>query len=271
MRCVTVKINKMGIKTILKYLNYNLTSYTEHDLHSPFLYNLYIELIKNELPFDDFNQLNTIRKQLLKNPTYIEITDLGAGSKKITSNKRQVKKIAKHGIAQKKQAEFLYRLLNKFTPNTVIELGTSLGLTSLYLSKASSKSTIYTIEGCPNLTQFSTNLFKEHQSKNIISINGNFNTEFPKLLSRLDTLDFLYIDGNHAYDPTMNYFNMALEKKDSSSIFVFDDIYWSEEMQRAWKDICANKEVTLSLDLFYFGIIFFRKENKNKEHFVLKF
>jgi hypothetical protein len=69
----------------------------------------------------------------------------------------------------------------------------------------------------------------------------------------------------------MNYFKLALEKKNVNSIFVFDDIYWSEGMQKAWTEICAHKDVTLSLDLFYFGIVFFRTENKEKEHFVLKF
>lgn len=261
----------MEFKTILKYINYRLTSYTEHDLHSPFLYNFYMELIKNENPFNDFEDLNALRKQLQSNSTTIEITDFGAGSKKLNSNKRQIKQIAKHGIAQKKQAEFLYRLLNKFTPKTIVELGTSVGLTSLYLSKALPKSTIYTIEGCPALFQFSNKLFKTENAKNITSINGNFNIEFPKLLSKIDSLDFLYIDGNHAYEPTINYFKLALDKKNTNSIFVFDDIYWSEEMQKVWKEICAHKDVTLSLDLFYFGIVFFKTENKEKEHFVLKF
>ncbi|MES2762253.1 MAG: class I SAM-dependent methyltransferase [Bacteroidota bacterium] len=261
----------MELKTILKYINYKLTAYTEHDLHSPFLYNFYMELIRNEHPFGDFEELKDIRKQLLDDPTIIEVTDLGAGSKKIHSNKRSVNQIAKHGIAQQKQAEFLYRLLNKFAPATIVELGTSVGLTSLYLSKALPNSTVYTIEGCPNLFKFSTQLFKRRSAANIVSINGNFNEELPKLLSNLNSLDLLYIDGNHAYQPTMNYFKLALEKKNVNSIFIFDDIYWSEGMQQAWKEICSHKQVRLSLDLFYFGIVFFRTENKEKEHFVLKF
>lgn len=261
----------MELKTVLKYLNYRLTAFTEHDLHSPFMFNFYMELIKNNHPFNDFDELNIIRKQLQNNTSIIEITDFGAGSRKLKSNKRVINQIAKHGIAQKKQAEFLYRLINKFNPNTIVELGTSIGLSSLYLAKANSKSTLYTIEGCPNLFQFSKELFNENGIKNIHSINGNFNEAFPKLLSQINTLDILYIDGNHAYEPTMNYFNMALEKKNSNSIFIFDDIYWSDGMEKAWKEICAHPEVTLSLDLFYFGIVFFRTENKNKEHFVLKF
>ena len=261
----------MSLKTILKYINYKLTAYYEHDLHSPFLYNFYMELIRNKYPFGDFEELDKIRKELKTNTTTIEVTDFGAGSKKMTSNRRKISDIAKHGIAQKKQAEFLYRLINKFSPNTLVELGTSIGLTGLYLAKAAPKSTIYTIEGCPNLFQFSKNLFQQQGTKNIQSINGNFNTEFPKLLSQINSIDFLYIDGNHAYEPTIEYFKMALDKKHRNSIFVLDDIYWSNGMQQAWKEICEHPEVTVSLDLFYFGIVFFRTENKHKEHFVLYF
>lgn len=261
----------MSFKKILAYINYRLTSYTEHDLHSPFMYEFYMQLINNSNPFGDFEELKTLRKQLLKNTQVIEVTDFGAGSKKLNSNKRLVNQIVKHGIAPQKQAEFLYRLLNKFNPKTVVELGTSVGLTTLYLAKALPKASIYTIEGCPNLFQFSKALFKEKAVNNIQSINGNFNVEFPKLLDKMDSLDFLYIDGNHAYEPTMAYFKQALQKKQTHSIFVFDDINWSEDMQRAWKEICDNKEVTLSLDLFFFGIVFFRTEQKQKEHYVLKF
>lgn len=261
----------MELKRIFTYLNYRLTSYTEHDLHSPFLYNFYMELIKNEFPFGDFEELNLVRKELERDSTCIEYIDLGAGSKKLKTDKRLVKQIAKHGIAQKKQAEFLYRLLNKFAPATVIELGTSIGLSTLYLSKASPRSDIYTIEGCTDLVQFSKSLFNKYKVRNIQNITGNFDIAFPKLLESINSLDFLYIDGNHAYEPTIHYFNMALEKKNANSIFVFDDIYWSDGMRKAWTEICAHPEVTLSVDFFYFGIVFFRAEQRNKEHFVLKF
>lgn len=261
----------MELKRILKYLNYRLTAYTEHDLHSPFLYNFYMELIKNEFPFGDFEELTAVRKALELTNVNLDIVDLGAGSKKLKSDKRLVSDIAKHGIAQKKQAEFMYRLLNKFTPASVVELGTSIGLTTLYLAKASPRSDIFSIEGSPRVAEFAQKLCIQQEVHNIQIITGNFDTAFPHLLKSLSHLDLLYIDGNHSYEPTMRYFNMALEKKNANSIFVFDDIYWSEGMQRAWKEIAAHPEVTLSLDLFYFGIVFFRTEQKNKEHFVLKF
>lgn len=263
--------NKTMLQKLLKYINYQLTSCTEHDLHSPFLYNFYEELIKNENPFGDFDTLNELRTKLSKNNTSIAVTDFGAGSKKFDNSTRVIKEIYKHGIAPKKQAEFLYRLVNKFQPKTIIELGTSIGLTTLYFSKALPNSMIYTIEGCPNLYEFSKKNFIENNAKNITSINGNFNDKFPALLNEIENIDFIYIDGNHGYEPTLNYFEHSLKKINKNSIIVFDDINWSDDMQKAWQIIHQHPTVTLSLDLFYFGIVFFRTENKEKEHFILKF
>ena len=261
----------MNLKTVLKYINYKLTAYTEHDVHSPFVYDFYMELLKNKASNTDFLTLNALRKELEAKAETIEITDLGAGSRKLKSNKRKIGDIARHGIAQKKQAEFLYRLIHKFKPKTLIELGTSIGLTSLYLSKAATASHLYTIEGCPNLSAFSKAVFQKQEATNIDLRTGNFNEVLPTLLTEINSLDFIYIDGNHAYEPTMQYFNLALKKKNPSTMMVFDDIYWSSDMERAWKEIHSNPEVSLSMDFFHFGIVFFRTEQKNKEHFVLKF
>ena len=230
-----------------------------------------MQLVRNPNPFGDFEELKKLRKQLSVSAEMIAVTDFGAGSKKLNSTHRSIKQIVTHGIAPQKQAEFLYRFINFLNPKTVIELGTSVGLTSLYLSKAAPKAAVYTLEGCANLSRFSSELFKTHHVNNITSITGNFNDTLPTLLNALTTVDVLYIDGNHAYEPTMRYFELALQKKNDQSVFIFDDINWSEGMQQAWKEICSHPEVTLSLDFFFFGVVFFRREHKQKEHFILKY
>lgn len=261
----------MSATRLLKYLNYRLTAHTEHDVHSPFVYSFYQELIANASGYEDFKALDQIRKELKENQATIRITDLGAGSKKLNGNLRSISDIVRHGIARKKQAEFLYRLVKRFAPETMIELGTSVGLSSLYLAKAQAASTLYTIEGCPELSAFSKKQFEDQQVNNIICITGNFDEELPKVLSWQQSVDLVYFDGNHAYEPTLKYFRMALAKKHAGTIFIFDDIYWSAGMEKAWKEIHTHPEVSLSMDFFQFGIVFFRTEQKNKEHFVLKF
>jgi len=261
----------MSITRLLKYLNYRLTAHTEHDVHSPFVYRFYQELIAHPSPLEDFRKLDRLRKELQENQTIIRITDLGARSKTLDDNTRSISDIVRHGIARKKQAEFLHRLVKRFAPQTMIELGTSVGLSSLYLAGAQPSSTLYTIEGCPELSAFAQKQFGQQQARNIVSLTGNFDEELPKLLSSLERVDLVYFDGNHAYEPTLNYFKMALEKKHAGTILIFDDIYWSAGMERAWKEIHTHPEVSLSMDFFQFGIVFFRTEQKNKEHFVLKF
>lgn len=260
----------MNFKLIVDYINYRLTAATEHDLHSPFLYDLYMQLIKNKYKFYDFDRLNELRKKLAENTDEIEIQDFGAGSKKL-SNKRIIKDIVKHGNASQKQAEFFYRLINKFKPDTVIELGTSVGLTTLYFAYPSKKTQVYTIEGCKNTHAFANDFFEQVGVNNITSVCGVFDVELPKLLDQLNKIDVLYIDGNHTYEATIKYFKLALSKIHSNSILIFDDINWSNGMQKAWKEVCEHSSVKISLDFFHFGMVFFREEHKVKEHYVLKF
>lgn len=262
-------MSKIG--SVSKYIQYRRRAFTDHDLHSPFVFDLYTELIRNKWPHYDFEVLNKVRAQLLRDTGSIQVTDFGAGSRVFKSNIRQIKDIAHYGISQKKYAEFIYRLANKSAPANIVELGTSLGLSALYLARACPAATVYTIEGCENLFHFSETLFRRQQQANIMPILGHFDEAFPKLLSTLDHIGLLYVDGNHAYEPTMRYFSAALSKKNDHSIFVFDDIHWSDGMEQAWKEIRQHPEVTLTLDLFHIGIVFFRKEQKQKEHFVLRY
>lgn len=260
------------LNNISAYLNYYFRAKSAHGVHSPFVYKFITELLEswNE-DYYQFEELAEVRKKLSKNRSVIEITDFGAGSKVFKDNKRKISDLVKHGTSKKKFSELYFKLVNFSNSQFIVELGTSIGLNTLYLSRANSASTIYTLEGCSALATFSKQLFEEQNAKNIYLINDTFEKAFPKLLSEIPKLDFLYVDGNHNYQSTLNYFKMGLEKRHNHSVFVFDDINWNTEMQKAWEEIKKHPEVTLSIDLFYAGIIFFRKEQKQKEHFVLKY
>ena len=260
------------LNNISDYLKYYFSAKSAHGVHSPFVYKFITELLEghNE-DYYQFTELAGVRKNLSKNNSLIEITDFGAGSKIFNDNKRKISDLVKHGTSKKKFSELYFKLVNFTNSQFIVELGTSIGLNTLYLAKANSKSTIYTLEGCSQLSGFSKSLFEKENAKNIYLINDTFEKAFPKLLNEIPKLDFLYVDGNHNYQSTINYFKLGLEKKHHHSVFVFDDINWNEEMKKAWDEIKNHPDVTLSLDLFYVGIIFFRKEQKEKEHFVLKY
>lgn len=240
-----------------------------HGVHSPFVYALVENVFSNTFDFYAFNDLNKTRKQLQLNDAEFEITDLGAGSKKFASNKRRISDIAKHGVSSKKQSEIYFKLINYLKSEIIIELGTSIGLNTLYLKAAAPNGKLYTLEGSGALCSFAKRLFEEKKINGIQVIEGNFKDTLPLLFEKLETFDVLYIDGDHTYESTKNYFELALNKKHNNSVIIFDDIYWSSEMTKCWEYIKTHTEVKMSIDCFYFGIVFFKDEFKQKEHFKL--
>lgn len=240
-----------------------------HGVHSPFVYRLCEEVFYNSDSFYHFSNLNTVRESLLKDHRLLEIEDFGAGSKTFKGRYRKVSDIAAKGISGLKQSELLYKLSNFLNCRINIELGTSLGLNALYLASVNRQAEVITLEGSKQLVDFATNLSKAYKAENIRFVQGHFDSTFPTVLASVPHVDLLYIDGNHTYDATLRYFQMALSKKNEQSVFVFDDIYWSKDMTKAWQEIKNHPEVKLSLDSFHFGMIFFRKEFKEQQHLRL--
>ena len=214
--------------------------------------------------------MEDLRKKLLKSEKDFEHYDLGSGSSGIRSKRKFVKNIAKKSLLSPRYARFLFSLCNYFKPETIIELGTSFGITTLYLSQSKTDAVIYTIEGCSEISEIARDNFITANSTNINLITGPFDRELLKLLSKSGKADFVFIDGNHRKDPTLRYFKMCLEYKNENSVFIFDDIHSSNEMEEAWTNIKSDKEVSVTVDIFRMGLVFFRK-NIVKQDFVINY
>ena len=253
------------------YLHYLVSAKTAHHLHSPFLYELYTQVILNNDNYYAYSKMSSVRQELMQNQSVLNVTDLGAGSKVFLSNKRSVSDIAKHGMTKPKYAMLLFRLVEHFQCKNILELGTSLGLTTMYLAAPNPESVVLSFEGSSDLCNVANEQIRRRGFNNVEIIPGNFDVTFQDRVSQLNQIDFLFLDGNHRKEPTLRYFECALKKKHADSVFVFDDIHWSKEMYSAWTEVKNHSEVTLSIDLFQFGIVFFRKENKIKENVVLRF
>ena len=260
------------LQLIAAYIKYLLLSGNEHSIHSPFLFDLYTQIIvpgKDKNP--DYSDLKVLRNELLKSDKEIEILDLGAGSRVNKSNLRKIKTIAKNAEKPEKFGKLFNRLIRKFQPKTILELGTSLGLTTLYMSRAKPDSHIFSFEGCPETAKIARQNFTKLGADNIEVIVGNIDETLSLELEKLNTsLDYAYFDANHRYEPTVRYFETCLPYANNDSLFIFDDIYWSSEMTKAWEHIKAHPKVTLTVDLFWIGLVFFRKEQV-KEDFTLRF
>jgi predicted O-methyltransferase YrrM len=197
--------------------------------------------------------------------------DMGAGSVVAMTNKRTISSIAKTAAKPKKFGQLLYRLVKYYQPETIIELGTSLGITTSYLSLAAPGAKLVTMEGSNAVAAVARQNFNALGLKNISVTEGNFDDTLLPALSNLSSVDLCFIDGNHRQEPTERYFRQLLPKLTNDSILVFDDIHWSHEMEQAWKTISQHEAVRCSIDLFFIGIVFFRQEFKEKQHFVIRF
>ncbi|WP_291720133.1 O-methyltransferase [Bernardetia sp.] len=259
---------------ILKYIYFYLKAGNQHNVHSPFVYQLYTLIIQGSEEYYAFEELEKLRQELSSDRTKLEITDYGAGSKVKSKgkNSRTVSEIAHRSAISKKKAELLFRLVEYFKPKAILELGTSLGLSTLFIALASDNSTsqIITFEGCPQIAEKANENFEELEQDHIEIIVGNIDKTLPQTLSSLGVLDFVFLDANHRYQPTINYFHQILEKSHNETVIVLDDIHWSREMEQAWKEIIEHPKVTVSIDLFQLGLVFLRKEQA-KQHFKLRF
>ncbi|MFT7247480.1 MAG: putative O-methyltransferase YrrM [Arcticibacterium sp.] len=251
------------------FVKYALKAKNQHVIHSPFLFEFYLTCIKSKsLPFDNL-EIQKYRNELLKDKREIKINDLGAGSKYSNKSHKSVCSIAKTAKKSEKWANILARIVAKYKYSTSIELGTSLGLSSLMIAKANPYGKVYTFEGCPETLNIAKEGFNKLGMSNITPLLGDIAQTLNTVLSQISRLDFAFFDANHQYDATMSYFRSCLGKAHENSCFVFDDIYWSEGMKKAWEEIKEHPEVTISLDFFQIGIVFFRK-NQPKQHFVLR-
>lgn len=241
-------------------------------LHSPFVYQLYTNCINKDEKSEVFAPIEQLRSRLLNNHTSLTYTDLGAGS---VQRRRTLADIAGSSLKPPRQARLLHRLIRYFKPNTCLEMGTSLGITTCYLARALEQNglpyQLTTIDGAAELQDIQSDNFS-HLGINstVVRQSGNFDNLLLPYLNSIAQLDFAFVDGNHRKAPTLLYFDQLCARAHNDTILVFDDIHWSEEMNQAWEAIKADQRVTVTIDLYHMGLVFFRKEQV-KQHFNLKF
>lgn len=254
---------------VQSYLKFLWKSKNHHGVHSPFVFSLTTKCFYDKKPKPEYSILKSYRQKLLDNKNTIEVTDFGAGSRVFKTNKRQVSKIAQTAGISKKRAELLFRVVNYFQPKSILEIGTSLGLATSALSLGNQSAEIITLEGCQETTKIAQENFNNFGLTNIYSIVTEFETHLKNDSRKSKTYDLIYFDGNHRKEATLKYFELLLPTITNDSVWIFDDIHWSSEMERAWETIKKNPKVTLTIDTFQWGFLFFRKEQE-KEHFFLR-
>lgn len=257
------------LQIIKSYLNFLWNSKNQHGVHSPFVFDLVTKCFYDKKNYPEYQSLNEYRKFLLNSKTSIEVTDFGAGSRVFKSNTRAINQIAKNAGISPKRAELLFRIVNYFQPNTILEIGTSLGLATSALSLGSKNAKVITLEGCPNTMTIAKNQCELQNLNNIEFINTKFEDYLSNCQLNTEHCQLIYFDGNHSKKATLDYFELLLSTITNDSVWIFDDIHWSKDMEEAWEIIKNHPKVKVTIDTFQWGIVFFRSEQE-KEHFVIR-
>ena len=261
---------------IKSYLNFLWNSKNQHGVHSPFVFQLVTQCFYDKKNYPQYHTLHSYRQALLCNKNTIIVSDFGAGSRVFNSNERAVNKIAKNAGISLKRAKLLFRITQYFESDHILEIGTSLGLATSALALGNPKAKITSLEGCPNTIAIAQSQASKFHWDNIDFINTKFEEYFNIEKSKSDsqnpqptTYNLIYFDGNHSKQATLDYFEYLLPSITNESVWIFDDIHWSLDMEEAWKIIQQHPKVRVTIDTFQWGIIFFRSEQV-KEHFTIR-
>jgi len=260
------------LKFIIRYLVYLANAKTRYRIHSQFVFDFINNVLQDKVEYDDYATLWNHRNKLSESSDPIETVDfgVGAGSKVYSTKILSLGKIVRARSHSKSRLQLLYRLTKYYEPDNVLEFGTAAGVSTTYIKSGNLISYLVTMEGCANLAARANESFVSLGIGNIEIAVGNFDTNLENVLRKFKKLDFVFFDGNHREEPTLRYFEKCTQLINENSIFVFDDIHWSAGMENAWKSIKNDSRVSITIDLFWFGLVFFRK-GIEKQDFVLKY
>jgi predicted O-methyltransferase YrrM len=242
-----------------------------HGVHSPFVFEFITKVMNDGSNYPCYKQIEAVRKIMLADQRVLTVADFGAGSRTGSTKQRPINAIAASALKPGKFGQLLHRMAAFYQCKTILELGTSLGVTTAYFAQSPSTSMVYTLEGADSIADVAGANFSSLHINNIKQVVGNFDETLQPLLHEIPSPDLVYIDGNHRLEPTLRYFNWLMPHLHEYSIVVFDDIHWSAEMEDAWNTVVKDERITLSIDLFFIGIVFFRKDFKVKQDFIIRF
>lgn len=244
--------------TVLSQIKHYWTFYrsatTIYQAHSPLLYAFAKDVVEARPTDTALQTVEAHRRTLLADPTKVDFVELGAGSRSSHTTKT-IAQIAKTSLSRSRQCQQIYSIVKAYQPKTVVEMGTSLGIATAYMAAARTTAHIHTLEGDPTVAAYARKLFADLDFTGIRIHEGDFAETLPEVLDQLSTVDLAFVDGNHSYEPTMAYFHELVAKSNKETILIFDDIYWSTDMMRAWSDIQADKAVRCTVDLFHMGVV----------------
>lgn len=242
-----------------------------HGTHSPFVYDFIRTVLTNGNGYGKPEAVHALRSRLRGDNTPLHIVELGAGSRSGAGSFRRVKDILRTSVKPARFGDLMFRLARRYRPATVLELGTSLGLTTACMASGAPDAAVHTIEGSPDVARLAARHLEALGLSGATVHTGPFDEVLPRLLPSLRRIDLAYLDGNHRYAPTVQYWAGLQPHLHTGSVVVLDDIHWSPEMERAWEEVRRHPSVRCSVDIFYLGFLFFDPSFREVQHFSIRF
>ena len=242
-------------------------------IHSPYLFEWVRMVMYDSHAYYAWAQIEERREAMLRAPKLIDYVDFGSGANQGTSRKRMVSDIAKTDLEPRLYGELLFRLVNWLGHQVreeegrdlnIIELGTSLGITTAYLAMADSRNHVLTFDGCPAVMDMARFNWTKLGIRNITGVVGDIDDTFALHLS--DTVDIAFIDANHTKEAALRYFDAIAAHVSCKSVVILDDIYHNRDMHTAWQTVCERQDVTSTMDLWKMGLVFFDPDYLHKNY-----
>jgi predicted O-methyltransferase YrrM len=258
------------VYTVIKFLKYILFSSHRrgHGIHSPFVFNIVLKVFRNKSSSDFVCKIESIRKRLIADTGTLGITDYGTGSETGKRKIKRVSEIARYSSVPERYCRLLAGLAAEFGNKAIIEFGTSFGISTMYMASGNREAIVYTLEGSAEVTEIAKNNFSEAGLTNINILTGPFDLTLSELEKKKIEPGLVFIDGNHRKEPAIEYFKRMADLSDEKSVIVIDDIYHSPEMGEAWKEIKKDKRVSVTIDIFRMGLVFFRHSLTRNDYII---
>ncbi len=256
----------MFIHKIQQFLRFYWRAVTKYQLHSPVVFDLAQALVHDRRWYYAFSDIEAIRRQMLRNDAMLQFTDFGAGE---ASGTVPLRRVARRSASSPQQGRRLFRLAHWVQPKSMLELGTSIGIGTMYLASAAREARFITLEGAADCAAVAQSNLASLGLPHVEVRSGEFGTTLATALADSSPVDLVYLDGNHRRAATLGYFEQCLAAAHARTVFVFDDVYWSAEMTLAWTEIQNHPRVTTTVDFFDLSLAFINPDFRERQHFSI--
>lgn len=229
-----------------------------HGIHSPYLFDVVSRIIFNTGRVYCPDWVLEEHRRMKKDPS-------SAGEEG-----RTISSFARQASVSEKQGALLYRMVQWFKPEMMVELGTGMGISALYMASAAPGIPLHSIEGNTERAALAAQLVSRCQLGPVSIHWGEMEVRLEEIMPLVPGRFLAFVDGNHHFEPTVDYVRNLVGRAGEEAVIVMDDIYWSRDMYRAWREIISWPEVRVSVDLFHMGILLLRKD-LNKREIKIKF